>query len=270
LRLGLIPGSYTQEDIEKLLTADSRSVAAEFQKAREENTIAALIERIDDVYLTFGAARHVDFWKGAAEFVKKPNCVWPVHYDSMHSTIYELAGLLDRAVQRQPKLMEVAQRVFTNLRANDDVLTAIWIRSHMFRHSLFGNSEPNPKPAFLNADQTKALAIEFSKEMRPKQASRSLIPCRYDLQPVYIMIDTGEWDSVCQGILQEEIEAGPALDGFTLMLYGGNYSTSRSTIAKMLPYEFYLEKVKARIASVHFGQLHESVQVALKKAADPF
>jgi hypothetical protein len=269
LRLGLIPGSYTQQEIEKILTADPQFVASAFHKARKTDTVAALVDRVDDIYSTFGATHHIDFWKGVAEFTRKPDCVWPSHYDPMHSLIQDIAGLLDRAVQREPKLMDVAARIFTNLRSNEDVLTAIWIRSHIFRHNLFGQTDQGSKPTFLTADQTKALAIGLSKEMRTKQLSRALIPCRYDLQPVYTMIDTGEWDLPCQEALQSDIERGPALDGFTLMLYGGNYSTGRSTIRKMCSYDFYLEKVKARIASPEFGRLHESVQIALKKALDP-
>jgi hypothetical protein len=187
----------------------------------------------------------------------------------MHSIIHDVAGLLDRALHRQPNLTDVAARIFTNLRSNDDVLTAIWLRSHIFRHNLFGQTNQGDRVLFLTADQTKALALDFSKEMRPKQLSGTLIPCRYDLQPVYTMIDVGEWDDPCKNVLQSNIENGPALDGFTLMLYGGNYSTGRSTIEKMCSYDFYLSKVKARVESPEFGQLHESVRLALKKALDP-
>jgi hypothetical protein len=269
LRLGLIPGTYTQQEIETLLTAEPTFVTAAFQKAHENDTLAALLDRIDDIYSTFGATHHIDFWKGVANFVRKPDCVWPSHYDTMHSLIQDIAGLLDRAIQRNPSLTDVAQRIFTNLRSDDDVLTAIWIRSHIFRHSLFGQTSQGDKAIFLNAEQTKALAIDFSKEMRTKQLSADFIPCRYDLQPVYTMIDTGEWDSKCKEVLASDFSNGAALDGFTLMLYGSNYSTDRSTIEKIVPYDFYIEKVKARVASEQFAQLHESVQVALKKALHP-
>jgi hypothetical protein len=53
------------------------------------------------------------------------------------------------------------------------------------------------------------------------------------------------------------------------MLYGANYSTDRKTIDKMCGYEFYKERVKARVSSDEFIRLDESVQLALKKALDP-
>jgi len=269
LRLGLIPGSYSQAEIEKLLTADSLAVTKAFQTALNDHSIGALVDRIDDIYSTFEGTNYVTFWKGVAEFCRKPDCTWPSLYDPMHSLIQDIAGLLDRAVQRNPTMADVAVRVFTNLRSNEDVLTSIWIRSHIFRHHLFGKTEQSTKVTFLTADQTKALAIDFSKEMRTKQLAGKLIPCRYDLQPVYTMIDTGDWDTPCQNVLESDIEDGAALDGLTLMLYGGNYSTDRSTIRQMLSVDKYLSLVKQRIASPAFSTLHESVQVSLKKALDP-
>lgn len=269
IRLGLIPGSYTQEEIEKLLKSSPEYVTATFQRARDTDNLASLVDRIDDIYSSFTATHHIDFWLGVAEFVKKPDCVWPTHYDGMHSLISDIAGLLDRALERNASLHDVATRIFTNLRSKDDVLTALWIRSHIFRHSLFGQKNQGDKPLFLTAEQTRALAIDFSQEMRTKQLSANFIPCRYDLQPVYTMVDTGQWDDKCKDVLKADLANGPALDGFALMLYGGNYSTDRTTVEKIIPYDFYLEKVKERIASADFPKLHESVQVALKKSHNP-
>jgi hypothetical protein len=269
LRLGLIPGTYTQQEIEQLLKGSPEFVAESFQKAFADDSLAALIDRIDDIYSTFSGTHHIDFWKGVAEFVRKPDCVWPSHYDPMHSLLHDIAGLLERAIQRNPAMAEVAPRIFTNLRHSDDVLTALWLRSHIFRHNLFGQTNQGDKVTFLTAEQTKTLAIEFSQEMRGKQVTSNFIPCRYDLQPVYTMVDTGHWDTKCQEVLAADLENGPALDGFTLMLYGGNYSTGKSTIEKIIPYDFFIKKVKGRIESPEFASLHESVKVALKKALDP-
>ena len=188
----------------------------------------------------------------------------------MHEIIRDSAGILERSVKRNPKRIDIAAEVFRNLRSEENVLTALWIRDHIFKHNLFGHTSQDRDPPFLTIDQTKALAIDFSKEMKLLHLSDRLIPCRYDLQPVYTMVDVGEWDEVCKKKLLEEIVEGGALDGFTLMLYGANFSTERKTIDKICGYEAYHDHVTARIASPEFNSLHESVQLALKKAADPF
>ena len=187
----------------------------------------------------------------------------------MHDIIRDAAGVLERAVQKNGKLADVATRIYANLRSTDDVLTAFWLRHHIFQHGLFGRHSTDRRAVWLNADQTKALTVDFAKEMRTKHLNGILIPCRYDLQPVYTMLDTGDWDSVCQKKLQDVLTDDEAIDGFTLYLYGSSYSTEKKTIEAIVGYDFFVNRVKQRIASPSFGNLHESVQLALKKAADP-
>ncbi|MBN9546302.1 MAG: AAA family ATPase [Alphaproteobacteria bacterium] len=270
LRLGLLPGSYTQEDIKRLLTSSSEDVVAFFHRAKADDSLASLVDRIDDVYSSYNETHHIAFWKGVATFVKKPNCEWMTVYEPMHDVIRELAGVLERAVRRNPKLASDAARVFTNLRGEDNVLTAIWLRTHIFQHHLFNQSGSDSNATFLSKDQTEALAIVFSQEMRTNHLSHRLIPCRYDLQPVYTMVDTGQWDTVCQQVLTEDIESDAALDSLTLMLFGAEYTTAKFTLNKIIPYETYNARVKERIQSASFSELHETVKRALLKAEDPY
>ena len=93
-----------------------------------------------------------------------------------------------------------------------------------------------------------------------------LIPCRWDLQPVYMMLDIGNWDGNWDGDCQEQLDSilgeDRVVDGLTLMLYGGNYSTDPSTVQRICTYERYVVRVSERIGS---SDIHESVRIALKK-----
>jgi hypothetical protein len=110
----------------------------------------------------------------------------------------------------------------------------------------------------------------MSQQLRLKQIVGQLIPCRWDLQPVYTMLDTGIWDTECRRVLEADLVNDAAHDSFTLMLYGANYTTGREAIDKLCSYEFYLKRVQERIASPTFNQAHETVRDSLRKAADPF
>lgn len=271
LRLGLLPGAYSHEQVEAMLNASSSEVEAQFRTAYAEETLSQLMDRIDDLYSTIAYGNHIAFWKGVAAFVKKPDCEWMKSYSPMHDVIRDLAGILLRAIKRNEKLKEQAATIFTNLRNGDDnVLTATWLRHHIFAHGLFRQSTRDSRDTFLTDSQTKALAIEMSQQLRPLQIMGKLIPCRWDLQPVYTMLDTELWDSDCRRVLQANLAEDVALDGFTLMLYGAEYSTGREAIDKLCSYEFYSKRVKERIASTTLEQAHETVRIALRKADDPF
>jgi hypothetical protein len=94
-----------------------------------------------------------------------------------------------------------------------------------------------------------------------------LIPCRWDLQPVFTMLDTGVWDDSCRRQLDDALGEDCALDGFTLMLYAGG-NTDKAMVVKMLSYDAYIERVTQRLASPTIGNAHKSVREALIKAKD--
>ena len=95
--------------------------------------------------------------------------------------------------------------------------------------------------------------------------SEKLIPCRWDLMPVYTMLDTGIWDDPCRKALDEVLKDDRALDAFTLMLYGGANTVGKESVEKMCSYDEYIRRVEARLASTN---LHETVRIALGKAKD--
>jgi hypothetical protein len=77
------------------------------------------------------------------------------------------------------------------------------------------------------------------------------------------MLDTGIWDDPCRKALDQELTNDRALDAFTLMLFGGNYTNGRETVEKMCSYEPYVARVEVRLAS---DDLHETVRTAMEKA----
>src|SRR5262249_27550566 len=118
---------------------------------------------------------------------------------------------------------------------------------------------------FLDKEQTDAVAQELATKWRAQHLAGKLIPSRWGLQAVYIMVDLKIWDLPCQRSLDEAIGDDAVLDGLTLMLYGGVYATGRDTLGKICNRERYLERVNSRLQSS--SRIHETVRVALQKAS---
>src|ERR1700733_9383 len=148
-------------------------------------------------------------------------------------------------------------------------LTEVWLRHHIFSYGLFGQRQQSDRDTFLNVEQTKALAVDRSRALRSVHLQHQLIPCRWDLMPVYTMIDTSNWDDQCRMTVLADIASDDGIDGFTLMVYGSNYSTDKATIDKICGYEPFHERVKQRLTSPNIAEAHESVKLALEKALDP-
>jgi hypothetical protein len=265
LRLGLLPGAYSREEIQALLTSNPQSVKTRLQEAYDNGTIDPLTDRLGDFYSDLEISNHVTFWQGVAAFAAKPNCEWMSAYVPMHETIRNFVSILEDAVKRDGNFREVARKVFTNLRnSGENELVAYWIRSHFFAHGLYGCEKRSGDASFLNQEQTEAIARELGAKWRVEHLSGKLLPCRWDLQPLYTMVNMGIWDDLCRGTLDEALVDDKALDGFTLLLYGGAYTIDREMLGKMCSLKKYLDRAKSRLDSR--SDIHESIQVALRKA----
>lgn len=267
LRLGLLPGAFSRGEIQTLVRSPPEQIQASLHKAYENGRLSQLTDRLDELYVEIGSFDHVRFWQGVAGFAKKPDCKWMTSYQPMHEALRGLAAVLEQAVRRNPGLREQATTVFTNLRGSgDSELAAYWLRTHFFVYGLFGREQRGGEAWFLSAKQTEALAQEMAHDWRLEHLSGKLIPCRWDLQTVYTMVDTEVWDDPCRKALEEGLADDRGLDGFTLMLFGGPFSTEQSTVGKICNYESYLERVRLRLNSNKTNKIHESVRVAFRKA----
>jgi len=182
----------------------------------------------------------------------------------MHEVVQNLAEVLERCVRRNPSFQAEATTIFTNLRSQgEDELTALWLRRQIFRYGLFGRDRRPDNASILTDKDSESIAKDMSHGWRTQHLCRRLIPCRWDLSPIYTMLDTGIWDDPCRKMLDDELADDRALDAFTLILLGGNYTNERETVEQICSYTPYIARIEARLAS---GDLHETVRVAMDKA----
>lgn len=267
LRLGLLPGAFSREDMHELVNGPPDQVEARLREIYESGTLGQLTDRLDDIYFELGTIDHIAFWRGVGGFTKKSDSVWMASYSPMHEVVRNLSTILERAAGKNEDFREVAASVFKHLRDDgESELTAHWLRTHIHLFGLFGQRKQGNKEGFLDAKQTEVLAREMAISWRAEHLSGELIPCRWDLQPVYTMIDTQVWDEKCRQALEDVLSDDRAFDGFSLMLYGSHFSTDSSTVEKMCSYERYIKRVKSRLASATASELHETVRTALQKA----
>lgn len=269
LRLGLLPGNYTKAQIRAFAASESEEIAASLKTAYDGQTIEQLIDRLDEMYPEMVDVDHLRLWKGVATFIRKPDCEWMSSYQPMHTIVRSLASVLEHAVRRDRTRFEpIAQKVFTSLRnVDENELTALWLRSHIFAYGLFGREARDHREVFLTEEQSKEIAIAMSSALRGVHLCGQLIPCRWDLQPVYTMLDTGAWDDLCRAKMDESLKDDRALDGLTLMLYGSYFSSDRSVVEKICSIDPYLAAVNRRLSAHGSDGPHETTIVALRKAA---
>lgn len=264
LRLGLIPGSFPRSVVEELVRKPRGEVFRTISEAHENNKLPGLIDRLDDLYPNVSDIDHQSLWGGISDFLHKPDCEWMTSYQPMHELARQFAGVLERSVRGNEAMKSIARDIFFKLSKEDESeLTPMWLRSHFFIYGLFGAKPRGGDDWFFVAPEIKQIALERCAVWRTDHLQGKLIPCRWDLQPVYSLLDTGIWDGQCRDRLENDLLDDRALDGFTLMLYGGAYTTDSTTVAKMCSYEMFKNRVTERLQQ---PDLHETVRIAMNKA----
>jgi hypothetical protein len=266
LRLGLLPGAYSREKVRVLFESEPQIIHAQLKAAFDGQAIDPLTDRIDDLYSDqLPSSKAIQFWRGVAAFAAKQDCEWLRAYSPMHEKINNLSAVLLQAARRDNNQRDMAAKVFVQLKSDGEKeLIAYWIRAHVFAFGLFGNEKRQGETLFLTLQQTEALVRDLAVAWRSGHLSGQLIQCRWDLQPVFTMVDMGIWDKPCQSALDKELENDAAVDGLTLLLYGGGYAVSRDTVGKICSLDNYIERAQKRLNS--HDDIHDSVKVALQKA----
>lgn len=265
LRLGLLPGSYSREQVVALFASPPEEVANQLRAAYANGHLGDLTERVDELYDEM--SRHsLNFWRGAAIFARKPDCQWLSSYQPMNQALRSLVEILEGAIQRRVASRDDANVIFRELKVcADDELVSYLIRSHIFVYGLFGRRRSGSRAWFLTEEQTRGVAEEMSQRWRSLHLSGHLIPCRWDLQAVYTMIDTNSWDDECRAMLNACLAEDRAVDGLALLLNGGPYSTDASTVDAICSRDLLLRRANERISSTGAQAPHETALVALRK-----
>lgn len=268
LRLDLLPGIYSRDEIIALFGKTETEIAEFLRRAYDEDRIGNLLVRIGDLAPHVAKIDQKSFWNASAIMLRKPNCDWLDSYSPMHEIVRAFADLFTKILTK-PQL-HVARMTFRDLLSQNEIeITSQLLRSQIFAHGLYGQSS-SQSVVFLEKTEADAIAREISGKYRGQFLNGPFIPCLWSLQPVYTMVDTGNWDEACRQKLSAELsEDVHAVDGLALMLYGAHFSTGRDFVEKLVDRTLLVQQASERLASSHVAAPHESTRIALMKVIDP-
>jgi KAP family P-loop domain len=267
LRLNLLPGRFSREDVRRIFDIKAEEVEARLDELNQSGALAAFMDRINELYVDLYSTDRLKFWQGVGRFLAKPDCEWMTCYQPWGQTVRRFAAILEAAVRRSADIRSEAIVIFSTLRDNGEMeLTPRWARNHMFAHGLFGCEKRDDYGWFFDAEKAKSMLVDMARRWRKDHLSGKFLPCHWSVDAAFVMIDTDAWTRACRSALDQVLEDDRALDGFTLLLFGGSFTTDQSSIKKLCSYESYIERARRRLQSVGADGTHETVGFALKKA----
>ena len=270
LRYGLLPGETPREEIEQFLQGSQSDMEEYLKNLIGRGQIGAFLDRLEDVFGETEGRDDEAFWLATSNVLQKPTSDWPTEYSNMHEIVRTFARMFEREYLYRTNDPDQARHLFQLLwESGDKEMVSLLVRSHLFQHSLFGlNPDHRDRKTFLKKEEAEQHAKEMAVQYQRKHRAGVIIPVFWQLNTLYTAVDTGLWNEACREKLHNDLLDTTALDGLTLMLFGGVYSTDRSMLDRILDTESYLQRVRDRLEDSATEEAHPTVRAALKKALE--
>lgn len=266
LRLGLLPGAYSRDEVKALLVSGRDAIFAKFQDSYGGGVLEQLMDRIAEIYMDIPSENESEIWAGVADFVRKSDRDWMQSYSPMYIICRDFCEMMYGFIIKEPTFRERAMAIFEKLSEQDDTeLTSYWLHTHFFIYGLYGCENRGGSYWFLDAEQSQKLAQEMSGVWRNQHLAGQLITSLWALTPVFIMIKTGTWDDDCRDKINESLSRDEDLIGLALLLFGGNLTIESSTISKMCDHDLLVARAKECLAGPAVESIDETARGALQK-----
>jgi hypothetical protein len=271
LRLGILPGAWTREQVITFFNRPPANIAEDLQVLTREDRLSGLIDRLDDIYDQLTGIDMPNMWRGIAAFLHRgPDdpAVATVH---MIWRIDSFADLLVRWCKRNPPLRAQAGIIFETLRLDHEIsLVSHWLHRHAFVWGLFGRENRGGERWFLNAADTERMSREQSNIWQDDLLKGKLLTLSWTAFPLFLMMSVGDYDQACRNAMAHQLRSHPTdLDNLILMLFGPDYSTDADSVAKIIDLSVLEQLIRKRLEAGE-APLHETVAIALRRALETF
>lgn len=269
LRLDLLPGAFSADDIREFLSLDTDQIDQKLWQLYADGRLGSFLERLEEVYPRCKIENHVPIWVGISRFLRREDGIWPHAYSLMRDLPGRFDGLFLELCRATRQFSAGASAIIHILLKDGDVdLTSCIVMGQVFHHGLFGRSKSERTVQFMSASETEELSSHMGDEFRNHHLFSNWLVSLKDPQPLFIILDVGVWDGVCESRLIEVLQEDKVFDAFMLLLFGGSYMVTRDFIGRLIDIEKYVERLQARLASPSLDSAHPTVQAALNKAAN--
>lgn len=269
LRLGIVPGEYSLDDITNFLVSTDDRKLEILEIAFQEDKLGFFFDRLEEIYPPLEDVDHLSVWESLSEFVEKRDPKLPAAYDPKRGITKGISSLFLTMLKARPDLKETFEKIFESLLKRQFIefpSSLLW--DFTFEYGILGSKRRNMKVRFFDAEMIQETIEITAKRYREMLLRGELLPRLRSFHAVYLLEASGEWDDRCRRYFDEWLIFQNAMDAFVIWSYGPGYGTGNEFISKLTDYEIFKNKVQERINSSSFSSLDPSLQAGYQKAID--
>lgn len=269
LYLGL-PSSFSprRKVLDFLALKSIEEIVAVLNEAKAQDRLDSFLDRLEEVFPTITDFDDQLVWRGFSHFLRKETLDWERRFTVMPGIVDRCEQIIYRSLAARPAPQRnLAPVLDTLLEAGDLELAPRVVRSHSFQYGLFGRqARGTSKFTALSECATEGLMRQAADRFRRRHLGGGLLPALWTLHAVYLTVDVGLWDEECRAQTTLLATVQESLDGLTVLLFGGRYTTDRGSLDKLMNAEEYLRRSRERLNELDANLEDPSLVAAYRKA----
>jgi hypothetical protein len=267
LRLGLLPGGISRQDVHAFLTLNEAEMTADLRQRIADNRLPALVDRLHELYHEMDDPDPCRTWRSIGCFLEPTEPQWLTQFEGAPDVLRAFEEVLFRSVKAKPTLPQHIAAVFEELIARRHYAFASSVlRRHFFGYGLHGKAKRDGSLCFLPPECVNAIAGRLADAAYEDHARGDLLARLPTLDPLFLVQEVGRWDALCRDRLAATIRTDDAAAvSFAILGCGGNYRMDRANFELFTDTEDLFSRFNELLAAKE-KQLDPSVRAALERA----
>lgn len=266
MRLGLVPGDFSRDEAELLLTLSRSETLDALKKLEAAGRLGPLVDRLDGV-VSDRSGVDEPFWLGLTDYFSKPDDEPLTAYPVQKDVVSEAQGIIFRACAHNGALRSGFANLVGRLVEEEELsLLPALIRSHLYTYGLTGAAPTRDNEWFLGREQTSLYADSVGSLIKERLESGGLLSRTYNLEAIYLAPALFPQNTFVRKAMDAFIATPAGVDTMAFLWYGSGYRPSRSTIEYYCSAKLFQEAVASRRRILRDDEV--AVAGALKRASD--
>lgn len=245
LRMGLVPGVASRNEIEEFLEAENTVRLQILDRHIASGTIGPFIDRFEEVYTHSYSVNNERLWKDLSIFFEKQES-WLLDFDIRVNLLTQVRSTFMRTARNEGFNDYTASDLTeTLLKADDKNISPYIIRRNYFSAGLFGtDSSGRGATQFFEIAYLEQLVKNLGAAYRSQLIEGSLIKTCWLPDTIFILLDSGAWDKSCTAALANQLEDNNALQTLMILFFRENNIVEKNSLSKMLDVDYLLQRVE--------------------------
>jgi hypothetical protein len=234
LYLGNPPGAISRMDIERVWSiVDSTELQASLHALRENGTLPAFLDHLDDLLARLPASGDATFWPALSRVLTR-STDWMTGPTPEYGLVDDAATTLVRLGLRDSSQKRRVKTAVAALIASGDLAITPWIlRKQMYAHGLSKHSRSGGGESVYTKDETLDLMRLETPRYRKAVLDGTALRRLPNVEAIYVIANQNAWDDELRASFTQQLQGRDAISTIAALILPPGHGSDRKALSEL-------------------------------------